>query len=220
MIGLGLRNRATSGHDDPEVGMLDVSANALAVLILATMLVISAAVPPSPRGEVRREDVPELFYPSPLEAAFAPQNRYVIVAEQGLVELDLDAFAFALAKGSVSATTAQGQATLVTDRRRYRDLNDYRLSIAPDWQALSSFATALDPDTLAKESKTAHTLFEHSNTATTYLVTTGAIDAFSPLYWLLREAQTPIRWATVPQGQKIILTRRVENFERRTRQWQ
>ncbi len=47
MIGLGLRKGSASSQAESEVGMLDVSANALAVLILATMLVISAAAPPS-----------------------------------------------------------------------------------------------------------------------------------------------------------------------------
>ena len=44
---------------DAEVGMLDVSANALAVLILATMMVLTVAAPPVPRGEIRTDARPD-----------------------------------------------------------------------------------------------------------------------------------------------------------------
>lgn len=220
MISLGFQKRLGSRTDESDVGMLDVSANALAVLILATMLVISAAAPPSLRGEVRREEAPDLFYPSPIDAALAPNSRYIVVLKEGMVELDLDAIALALSEGRISAETAQGKSTLVTDRRLYRDLNDYRLRILPDWDALAQAASPFNGESAAQEDETASRLFESQNIATTYFVTTGAIGDFADLYWKLRTAQTPIRWATVDKGENIIFSRRVQNFERRGRQWQ
>lgn len=221
MIGLRPGRRRSASGADAEVGMLDVSANALAVLILATMLVLSAAAPPVPRGEVLRDDVPALFYPSPIDAVLAPHSRYVLVLPEGLVDLDLDAFAAALAQGDVVARTAQGELTLVTDRRIYRDLNDYRATLTPDWPALADAARPLDGDDAPRaEADAAGALFDGAGTATTYFVTAEAMAAFAPLYWLLRDAQVPIRWVTVPTGQNLVFQRRVDGFERRGRQWQ
>ncbi|SPJ26193.1 hypothetical protein [Palleronia abyssalis] len=221
MIGIRLIRRGATPGAESEVGMLDVSANALAVLILATMLVISAAAPPVPQGEVRRDEIPDLFYPSPIDAVLAPHSRYVFILPSGLVELDLDAFAATLADGEITAKTAQGELTLVTDRRSYRDLNDYRASLSPAWSALADAATPLDQGEAAqKEADTAAALFDDAGIATTYLVAAETLEAFSPLYWMLREARVPIRWVTVTTGRNVVFQRRVEDFERRGRQWQ
>jgi len=215
---LGRRPRGTV--QDGELGMLDVSANALAVLILATMMVISAAATPSVRGEVRLEKTPELFYPAPIDSTLPPNSRYMLVLAEGLVEIDVDAFAEGLFSGEATAETEQGRAVLVTDRRNYRDLNDYRLQINPDWDVLSQNATVLGQEAAIEEARTAADAYDNSNFATTYLVVEDAIENFAPLYWHLRAAQTPIRWAVVQKGEHFGLSRRVENFERTPGKWQ
>lgn len=221
MIRLGFSRRGPAGTvGDTDVGMLDVSANVLAVLILATMLVISAAAPPVPRGEVLSDDTRELFYPSPIEAVLAPHSRYVFVLNEGLVTLDLDAFAQALATGDVIAETDQGSMTLVTDRRMYRDLNDYRASLTPNWTALREAAKPLDEAAVEEEAEMAADGFASRGVATTYLVSAEALSAFAPLYWSLRDGQVPIRWSSVPVGQNFVFQRRVDDFEQRSRQWQ
>ena len=223
MIGYAaFRRRASAAPAEAELGMLDVSANALAVLILATMLVISAAAPPILRGEVRSDAHPDLFYPSPIDAVLAPHSRYVIVLLEGMVELDLDAFAEQLALGEVTARTAQGSLTLVTDRRMYRDLNDYRATVTLDWPALATSASALPLDTegVEAEASFAAGAFDRRGVATTYLVAAEAVSEFAPLYWTLRDKQAPIRWSTVPVGRNVVFQRNVQDFERRSRQWQ
>ena len=220
MLAPGFSRRDRSRHSESEVGMLDVSANALAVLILATMLVISVASPPLQRGEMREDTVPTLFYPSPLDGALPPHNRYMVVLNEGLLELDLNSIALQLSEGSTTATTPEGTAALVTDRRIYRDLNDYRLRLQLDWASLADLVVSLDEDLASLEVQRAMRLFNEHNTASTYLVSPHAVDAFSTLYWKLREGQVPIRWASLPDGQALVLSRRVENFERRVRQWQ
>jgi hypothetical protein len=218
MMRFGLTKRVSEKLGDDEVGMLDVSANALAVLILATMLVISLMAPPLVRGEIRSKLAPLLHYPSPLDGALAPHSRYIIVLKEGLVEMDLNAFALGLSEQSIRAETPQGTAVLVTDRRLYRDLNDYRLRVKPDWEALAAQVSPLEE--AAQEVQRASHLFKQNNIASTYLVSSDAIDTFANLYWKLREAQPPIRWISFQKGQTLILSRRVENFERRMRQWQ
>lgn len=220
MIALSLRRRGVADQQNAEIGMLDVSANALAVLILATMLVIATAAPPLPRGEVRTDAAPPLFYPPPIDNAISPQNRYVLVLPEGLVPLDLNAFAQALSFGETTASTTQGTITLVTDRRMYRDLNDYRASIDPDYVALAADAMPLSPQQLASEVAKANQDFGRNGVATSYFVSVAAMENFAPLYWALREAQVPMRWLTVPKEQKLVFTRRAENYEGRARQWQ
>jgi hypothetical protein len=71
---LGLRKRAATAPQEDSLGMLDVSANALAVLILATMFLLTVAAPPAIQGEVEAETAPDLFYPSPLNIIVQPQS--------------------------------------------------------------------------------------------------------------------------------------------------
>lgn len=220
MIGPGFAPSAGRFRADSEMGMLDVSANALAVLVLATMLIISAAAPPAVRGEVARDDIPGLFYPSPLAGALSPLSRYVVVSSAGATVLNLDPFAEAFAGNETQAVTSQGEGTLVVDRKRYRDLNDYRVRIIPDWDALEAQAAPLDPDGIALEASVARGAFADDRIATTYFVRSDAVAEFAPLYWELRNAQAPMRWVTVPPSTALNFTRRVENFERRARQWQ
>ena len=220
MNGLGISHSDGLFAAENDVGMLDVSANALAVLILAAMLALVAVVPPVLRGEVEADTAPSLFYPSPLNSSLAPQSRYVMVLQDGAVELDFNLFARVLAEGETVARTPQGEAVLVTDRRRYRDLNDYRVTIRPDMAALNEYATALDADAVAAEADQAAEKFVSEGVASSYIVAVDAIDSFSALYWALREAQTPMRWVVLPEGQPLIVTRRAEDFERRSRLWQ
>jgi hypothetical protein len=200
--------------------MLDISANALAVLILATMLVLSVAAPPAPQGEVRSSERPDLFYPSPLDVAVAPQSAYWIATEAGLTPLDLDSMAAALADGATVGRTDQGEATLIIDRRNYRDLNDHRLQIAIDWDAARAVAQSLDSseDTaLAGDAiRTAHSEY---GIAPTFVVTAEGMASFAQLYWYLRNERVPMRWVTIADGSKLILFRRVDAFETRGRQW-
>ncbi|MCF2872050.1 hypothetical protein L0664_13325 [Octadecabacter sp. G9-8] len=221
MIGLGFRARQAGGAADSDIGMLDISANALAVLILATMLVLTVASPPTPRGEVRSDDRPELFYPSPLDVAVVPQSAYWIVTDAGMTLLDLDAIAVGLVDGAAVAATAQAEATLTMDRRGYRDLNDHRMSLNLEWGALRD--TAL-PITTTQEAIDLSTLvtdaFVNTGQVPTFVVTPAGTEAFSAIYWDLRAQQVPTRWVPIEERTPLVFTRRASNFETRSRQWQ
>ena len=221
MIGLGFSKKQAVSYPDSDVGMLDVAANALAVLILATMLVLTVAAPPAPRGEVRSSDKPELFYPSPLDVAVPPQSVYWIVTEGGLTPLDLDGFATGLSDGSPVARTAQGEATLIIDRRNYRDLNDHRLQINLDWAAITGSAISLaTPQDAAIASDDIRQRFEQGGIVPSFVVTAAGTEAFSIIYWNLRRDQVPMRWVPIVMQTPLVLSRRVDNFETRARQWQ
>ncbi|MEE3317030.1 MAG: hypothetical protein VX202_04645 [Pseudomonadota bacterium] len=206
---------------DAEVGMLDVSANALAVLILATMMVLTVAAPPVPRGEIRTDARPDLFYPSPVDLVVTPQTDYWLITEGGITRLDIDAFATGLADGSTLARTSQGEATLIVDRRNYRDLNDHRLLITPDWNAIRTTGTSLTtPEGIATAKEIIQTAYERDAILPTLVVLTEGTESFSDLYWSLRETEVPMRWVPIVEQTQLTLSRRVSNFESRRIKWQ
>lgn len=221
MTGLGLGRRGAPGGTDSDVGMLDVSANALAVLILVTMLVLTVASPPTPQGEVRASARPELFYPSPLDAIVPPQSSYWIMTEPGLTRLDLGAFALSLAEGATVARTPQGEATLIIDRRNYRDLNDHRLQISIDWDAMRAGASSLTTEAdVAEAGRVIRAAYADEGITPTFVVNSESTPTFAPLYWYLREEQVPMRWVTLADGSNLVLYRRVDAFETRAGRWQ
>jgi len=221
MIGLGFRVRRGVGAAESDIGMLDISANALAVLILATMLVLTVASPPSPRGEVQSEDRPELFYPSPLDVAVVPQSAYWIVTDAGVTLLDLDAIAVGLLDGAAVSATAQAEATLTMDRSRYRDLNDHRMSLTLEWAALRDTALPIATPQVAGELSALVTdAFENTGQVPTFVVTPTGTEAFAGVYWDLRAQQVPMRWVPIEERTPLVFSRRASNFETRVRQWQ
>lgn len=221
MIALGKSRRARGAFPDGDVGMLDVSANALAVLILATMMVLTVAAPPAPRGETRAADRPPLFYPSPLDVAVAPQSAYWIVTSGGLTALDINAFVAGLGDQSPVSRTEQGEATLIIDRSRYRDLNDHRLHVLLKWTAIRDTAQALDTEEARQAAQQEiRSAFERDGIAPTFVVLAEDTEVFAPLYWTLRENQVPMRWVSIVEGGALTLSRQVSNFDERQRQWQ
>lgn len=221
MIGLGLGRSARGGYPDMDVGMLDVSANALAVLILATMLVIKVAAPPASLGEVQSDTQPDLFYPTPLEVSVAPASTYWAVTDAGTTVIDLDGFAVGLTGGSTVARTPQGEATLVIDRSNYRDLNDHRLQLNLDWSEINAtaqpLATAQEVQVITDAIGGA---FDQDGLVPTFIVTPEGTNLFAQVYWELRKDRVPLRWVTVTSRSPLMLSRRTENFETRARQWQ
>ncbi|WP_333713903.1 hypothetical protein [Yoonia sp.] len=221
MIGLGFGRRARAGYPDTDVGMLDVSANALAVLILATMLVITVAAPPAPPGEVQSDTPPDLFYPTPLEVSVAPSSTYWAVTDAGATVIDLDGFAVGLTGGATVARTPQGEATLVIDRSNYRDLNDHRLQLNLDWTQLSATAQPLATMQGVQDITAAlRGAFDQDGLVPTFIVTPEGSSVFAQVYWELRKDRVPLRWVTVTSQSPLVLSRRTENFETRARQWQ
>lgn len=221
MIGLGFKRKAGAGYPDTDVGMLDVSANALAVLILATMLVLTVAAPPAPNGEVRSQTQPDLFYPSPMDLVVAPSSSYWAVTDAGATQIDLDGFAAGLAGGATVARTPQGEATLIIDRSNYRDLNDHRLQLTLDWPQIRATGQPLATPQDVQDIITAlRTAFADEGLVPTFVVTPAGTGAFAEIYWGLRQDRVPLRWVSVADQSLLVLSRGVENFETRARQWQ
>ena len=221
MIGLGYGRRASASYPDTDIGMLDVSANALAVLILATMLVITIAAPPGPPGEVQSDTPPNLFYPTPLEVSVAPSSTYWAVTDAGTTVIDLDEFAVGLTGGASVARTPQGEATLVVDRSNYRDLNDHRLQLNLDWSQISATAQPLATSQEVQDIIAAlRSAFDQDGLVPTFIVTPEGSSLFAKVYWEMRKDRVPLRWVSVTPQSPLVLSRRTENFETRARQWQ
>lgn len=87
------------GNDD--TGQLDVAANALAVMILVTMILLTVAAAPVVRGAVRATDTPELPFPTELPPDSTPRPSFWIVTDAGLARLPLAEVAAQVAQGGV-----------------------------------------------------------------------------------------------------------------------
>lgn len=221
MIGLGLGRSRQEEMPGSDIGMLDVSANALAVLILATMLVITVAAPPALRGERQTDERPKLFYPSPLDVVVAPQTTYWTVTGAGLTRLSIDDLVVDLAAGNTIARTDEMEVTLIVGRNGYRDLNDHRLQVSLDWDAVRQGAVPVTGDAnRVAATEMIRTAFENQSIAPTFIVLAEGAEAFAGLYWQLRDEQIPMRWTAISAGAPLVLSRRVSNFETRASQWQ
>jgi hypothetical protein len=143
------------------------------------------------------------------------------VSETGLTLFDLDAMAAQMAQGATVARTAQGEGTLVIDRRDYRDLNDHRMHVTLDWTAIAQsavpFETASDdPQGLPLILNA----FAQNGIVPTFVVTSEGTAGFAEIYWQLRRERVPMRWVSAPSGTQLTLSRTARNFEHRARLWQ
>ncbi len=221
MTRLGLGKPAPTAGPEDSFGMLDVSANTLAVLILATMFLLTVATPPAVQGEVAADTSPDLFYPTPMAIVVAPQSAYWMVSDTGLTRFDLDGMVAQLATGATLARTAQGEGTLVIDPSRYRDLNDHRLTIVIDWAAIAR--SAIPFETVQDDLSGVPAILEafaQNSIVPTFVVTPEGTAGFADIYWRLRRERVPMRWVSAPAGTSLTLSRVASNFERRARLWQ
>lgn len=205
---------------DAESGFVDVAANALALIMLMVVIVLVVASVPAMRGEVRADARPYLAFPVEIDPATQPLNSYWIVLAEGAAPVDLSAAASAFADGQTRVRTAAGSFDFINPRSNYRDLSDYTVNFAPDAATLSEIARPLDApaDRAALVAEIA-AAFEAGFEVPTFFATSQGYDAFAALYLDLRDADLPLRWVMVPDGQAIGFRRTPEQFETRMATW-
>lgn len=201
--------------DNVEAGFLDISANALAVIIFATMITLISAAPPAVRGEVQAESEPGLAFPVPLDLPLPPLSSYAVVTEQGVIPLDLDGMI------TSDGATPQGRFSIRVERMGYRDLDDYQATVTLDLAVMRAAATPIDAaaplNALVTELEEA---FARRNMAPTFLLSQDGIATFPRLYWALRKAGVPLRWQVLGESGEIRMQRSLSMFETRARRWQ
>lgn len=205
---------------DEDSGQLDVAANALAVMILVTMILLTVAAAPLLRGAVRGTDAPQLPFPTELPPDATPRPSYWIVTDAGLARLPLADVARQVAQGERAPVTSVGRFEFINDRRRYRDLDEYRLALVPDMAGIAAVAT---PITTSPEIERAVADLEgawmSASEAPTFFVDRSGFARFADLHTRLRARPMPLRWYLRVPGQPLRLTRSPDLFERRALTW-
>lgn len=211
----------TDGGSDAETGFLDVAANALAVIILATMFMIILSAQPPLTGDAP-PDAPkaDLAMPARLDTAFPPLSQYYAVVGTGLVRIDLDALARQVHDGVEGPTTDQGRLTFILDRLGRRDYDEYRSVTTFDTRQLRAQAASMaDPAAVAAMADSLEAAYAEAAFLPTFIVLPDGMTAFAPLYHALRERGLALRWFTIADGVPITLTNRPEDAETRGRRW-
>lgn len=205
---------------DAETGFLDVAANALAVIIFATMMVLIVSVPPLVAGMVREEPLRNPVMPSPMPPSPVPFSAYYYVSSAGVTPIDLRAIVDDLSDRPVQMPLP-GRTTFRTERTRYRDLDDYRFTLTPDLEALRAAALPVaDAETFARLVARLVEAVEKNSTVPAFIVNERGYESFAPLYAALRDEGVPLRWFFVPESEWIVLRRVVDDFETESRQFQ
>lgn len=204
-----------TGTGSEQSGFLDVAANALAVMILATMMLLAVASPIRLAGEVvPDEQTPTLNFPRAVDPLMRPLFAYYFVTKAGVTPIDLDALARAVAETGGDAQTEQGRVRITVPRRARRDWNEYRARFVPDLEALRKNARPIGETDRAALLERLRQDYERHGSVATWLVAPDAIAAAAPLYWGLREAGVPVRWHIADTNAEIRFERSAQLFER------
>lgn len=199
---------------DTEAGFLDVAANALAIMILATMMLLVVSAPIRTAGDVLPSgDTPEISFPEKADPVMRPLYAYYFVSEAGVTLIDLDAIARAVAAAAGDASTEQGKMSLITPRRARRDWNDYRGTFAPDYAAIKAGAVSIGSAERNAFTTELSTRYEAENVVPTFHVLPEGIENFAPIYWALRTEGIPVRWYPTKYGSSILYERSARIFE-------
>lgn len=204
---------------DTDSGFVDVAANALAIVILITMIALLLAAIPIERGEETMEVPPPLQFPVALDPTLPPLNGYWYAGESGLTRIDLTAAAQGIAAGERKVETTIGDFYFQNDRSSYRDLDEYRLDYRPNLRGIADAAElindALRPDWVARFAAE----FEAERRVPTFFVDPAAYPEFAALYHALRDEGLAFRWRPIKVGQNAVLARRASQFETGSTTW-
>jgi hypothetical protein len=212
----GARTKAKQSDDS---GFVDVAANALAIVILVTVIAVLLSSVPQRRGEVLAQSTPPLAFPVALDPTRAPLNSYWYVTEEGLTEVTFDKVATALASGETTVNTELATFYFQNARSGYRDLDEYRLDIRPNMTVLRASAQAMYPENMSVVVEEFEEAFANENRVPTFLVLPDGYQTFARFYAELRQADLALRWRPVqPQG-VAVLVRTITQFETGITTW-
>lgn len=211
-----MRQQSQKNNDS---GFVDVAANALAIVILVTMIALLLASVPQRRGEVISNDTPALSFPVALDPTRAPLNTYWYVSDSGLTEVVFDDVAKALADGETTVRTELMTAYFQNARSGYRDLDEYRLDIRPNLTALRDAAQPMDTAKISALVERLTQAFEADTQVPTFLVMPYGYDQFAQFYAHLRQTDIALRWRPVSEEGVAVLLRAVTQFETGIASW-
>lgn len=199
---------------DTEAGFLDVAANALAVMILATMMLLVVAAPIRIVGETEPDSsTPEVTFPVRSDPTSRPLYDYFLASDAGIAAIDLDAIALATARAAGDSETEQGKVGIVVARTSRRDWNDYLANFSPDYSVLKAQSQAMDEFQVERLVSQLVERYEAERVSPTFFVLAEAIEIVAPVYWGLRLKGIPVRWYPTKYGASIEFERSAHIFE-------
>lgn len=195
-----------------ESGFLDVAANALAIIILATMMLLLLSAPMATTGEPPlAEDTPATARQPLPDPNARPYRELYYVAGDKAVRLDFGALAAAALE---DAGTDQGRLDLRPMRVMRRDVDEYRATFRPDHAALKAQAQPLEGASLAEIVETLKEAHNASGASAALLIYPDGVAGGARLFWALREAEVPVRAYFASYAAGVAFERRASSFEK------
>jgi len=204
---------------DMDSGFVDVAANALAIVILMTMIALLIASIPLERGEEARNEPPPLPFPVALDPTVPPLNSYWYVSGAGLTRIELAEAATGIADGQRKVETEVGAFYFQNDRSSYRDLDEYRLDFLPSPPGIAALAESFDPDAQADWLRKFSGSFDATNTVPTFFVDPEAFQTFGLFFQAIRSEGIALRWRPIEPGQRAVFLRKPSQFESGLATW-
>jgi hypothetical protein len=186
---------------DADVGFLDVTANALAVVLIATLFALQAL---ETQKEVltdpwARSD-PLLSFPIRRWAALTEFNDYYLIRSDGALFFDRDRLVAALLEsGRTSGAFPEGVIVLTPLYRvRGQDLGDYRITWQPPAEGRGEVLPLDTEEDLAAFVRRLEDRYVRRHRAATFFVRPEAMATFGRLHGLLEDRHRNLRWRWQP----------------------
>ncbi|MDF2235878.1 hypothetical protein P2H44_25275 [Albimonas sp. CAU 1670] len=197
--------------DSTDAGFLDVAANALAVVILATMMLLLVSAPLLLPGEPDvTELAPRIPRPAQVDNTSRPYYATFYITSEGVARIDFSQLVDDALEGRDSP---QGELDLRPTRTQLRDVDEYRATYRPDHGALKAASETLAGEAgAARLAELAAELDARGMGATLLVYPDGMAEA-SRLYWALAETGLPLRSYFMDYSSGVGMRRSYSNFE-------
>lgn len=205
----------------PEEGFLDVAANALAVILFVTMLLL-LTVSASTSGRSIPEHDRTVTIPEPKLSVLSPIRLYYVISERGITYIDLSPFHIGFFAGERKVTSDIGQATLTVDRpgQSGRDMNAFSSSVRFNPAGIAKLAQPLgtQADVNAAFDAIQQQLLTSQAGTLTAIIAPGGASNFVALFQRLDDADIPFRMAPMPANWELDFRRKAVDFNSRLRE--
>lgn len=207
-------------QEAPEEGFLDIAANALAVIIFVTMvLLLTVSVTSSGRPIPAHDKTVTL--PDPQLGVLGPFRLYYMVSQHGITPLDLTPFQQGFAAGERRVKAAIGTATLTLDRQGLssRDMNAFGMKVTFSPAGIADAALPLETEEQAEQALATITqqLSQTGASAVTVVLAPDGASRFARLFHRFDQNGISFRMARLPVNWDLTIGRRAVDFATRVR---
>lgn len=202
-------------NDDAfDASFLDVAANALAVVIVATMFaLLTVEFATTGLRDPRFDAEPALGLRAQPTLPERPFFDYYLVFDGRIVRWDQERYVDALMDRGIAGTIElPGGKLRIGLATEPRDLDSFAASFTPDFARLADAATPVTERTIEALAAEAVERMKIHGVAPNYIVYPSGMAAFESLYRRLRTTGLWLRWYMRDEGQSIGIERRSRHF--------